>query len=43
MVSGGEMGRDEFVSRLTVPHEVIARLDRAQSQCERETHRDLAP
>ncbi len=26
MVSGGEMGRDDFVSRLTIPHEVVAHL-----------------
>jgi len=26
MVSGGEMGRDDFISRLTIPHEVVAHL-----------------
>ena len=26
MVSGGEMGQDDFVSRLTIPHEVVAHL-----------------
>ena len=26
MVSGGELGQDDFVSRLTIPHEVIAHL-----------------
>jgi hypothetical protein len=26
MVSGGEVGQDDFVSRLTIPHEVVAHL-----------------
>ena len=26
MVSGSEMGQDDFVSRLTIPHEVVAHL-----------------
>ena len=26
MVSGGEMDKDDFVSRLTIPHEVVAHL-----------------
>jgi len=26
MVSGGELGQDDFVSRLTIPHEVVAHL-----------------
>ena len=26
MVSGGEMAQDDFVDRLTIPHEVVAHL-----------------